>query len=148
MDEAVGPVPPSTVPVACTLGPGDGQASLRRWRRLNESATSSARIVAGTLQVRYQPGPGVQEELTALAASEQTCCSFVSWSVTNSDGQPVLLVSAPAEAPDAVAPIAATVGAADAPTSCPADRAGRASGDNNGKALTSALYLPKLAVHR
>jgi len=110
------------VPVACTLGPGDGQASRRRWRRPDESATSSARIVAGTLQVRYQPGPGVQEELTALAAAEQPCCSFLGWSVTNSDGQLVLLASAPAEAPDAVAPMAATFGAADAPTNCPADR--------------------------
>jgi len=101
--------------VACTLGPDDGQARLRRWQRLNESATSSARVVAGTLQVRYQPGPGVQEELTDLAAAEQTCCSFVSWSAINSDGQPVLLVSAPANAPDAVAPIAAMFGAAEAP---------------------------------
>ncbi len=101
--------------MACTLGPADGLARLRRWQRLNESATSSARVVAGTLQVRYQPGPGVQEELTDLAAAEQTCCSFVSWSVINSDGQPVLLVSAPANARDAVAPITAMFGAAEAP---------------------------------
>jgi hypothetical protein len=115
MDDVVRPAPPSEVPVACTLGPDDGQARLRRWQRLNEAATSSARVVAGTLQVRYQPGPGVQEELTDLAAAEQTCCSFVSWSVINSDGQPVLLVSAPANARDAVAPITAMFGAAEAP---------------------------------
>ena len=98
--------------MACTLGPEHGQARLRRWQRLNGSATPSARVVAGTLEVRYQPGPGVQEELADLAAAEQTCCSFVSWSVINSDGQPVLLVSAPASTPDAVAPIAAMFGAA------------------------------------
>ncbi len=115
MDDVVRPAPPREVPVACTLGPDDGQARLRRWQRLNESATPSARVVAGTLQVRYQPGPGVQEELTDLAAAEQTCCSFISWSVISSDGQPVLLVSAPANAPDAVAPIAAMFGAAEAP---------------------------------
>lgn len=115
MDDVVGPAPASDVPVACTLGPVDGRARLRRWQRLNESAAPSARVVAGDLQVRYQPGPGVQEELADLAAAEQICCSFVSWSVTNSDVQPVLQVSAPAGAPDAVAPIAAMFGAAQAP---------------------------------
>ena len=79
MDDVVRPVPPREVPVACTLGPDDGQARLRRWQLLNESATPSAQVVAGhTLQVRYQPGPGVQEELTDLAAAEQTCHSYVS----------------------------------------------------------------------
>jgi hypothetical protein len=115
MDDVVGPAPASDVPLACTLGPVDGRARLRRWQRLNESAAPSARVVAGVLQVRYQPGPGVQGELADLAAAEQTCCSFVSWSVTNSDGQPVLQVSGPAGAPDAVAPIAAMFGAAQAP---------------------------------
>ncbi len=115
MDSFAVSAPVGDVPVACTLGPDDGRARLRRWQRLNESSTPSARIVAGTLQVRYQPGPGVLEELTDLAAAEQTCCSFVSWSVISSDGQPVLQVSAPAEAPDAVAPIAAMFGAAQAP---------------------------------
>lgn len=71
---------------------------------------------APDLLVRYQPGPGVHEELADLAAAEQTCCSFLSWSVTNNEGQLVLRVSAPAEAPDAVAPIAAMFGAAQAPS--------------------------------
>lgn len=98
------------------LGPNDVRARLRRRQRLNESETPSARVAAGTLQVRYQPGPGVQDELADLAAAEQTCCSFVSWSVTSSDGQPVLQVSAPADAPHAVGPTAAMFGAAQAPT--------------------------------
>ena len=102
--------------MAYTLGPDDGQAELRRWQLLNESATPSAQVVTGsTVQVRYQPGPGVQEELTDLAAAEQTCHSFVSWSVINSDGQPVLRVSTPANALDAVTPIAARFGAAETP---------------------------------
>lgn len=108
--------------MACTLGPNDGRARLRRWQLLNESATPSAQVVAGTLQVRYQPGSGVQEELTDLAAAEQSCCSFVSWSVSISDGHPLLLVTAPADARDAVAPIAAMFGAAEEPASCTAPR--------------------------
>jgi len=54
----------------------------------------------------------VREELERLAAAEQICCSFVAWTVTEIDGQPVLRVSAPPEAPDAVGPVAALFGVA------------------------------------
>ena len=46
-----------------------------------------------------------------MAAAEQTCCAFVTWSVSVVEDHPVLHVRAPAEAPDAVAPIAALFGA-------------------------------------
>jgi hypothetical protein len=51
------------------------------------------------------------EELASLAAAEQSCCSFVTWSVTSIEGRPILYVTAPPETPDAVAPIAAMFGA-------------------------------------
>lgn len=99
------------VPVACTLGPDDGPARLRRWQHLADTAHPSARRDGPHLTVRYEPGPGVQEELEALAAAEAECCSFVDWSVTQNGGVPVLLVTADPETADAVAPIAALFGA-------------------------------------
>lgn len=57
MDDVVGPAPGSDLPVACTLGPDDGRARPRRWQQLNKAATPSARVIAGDLQVSYQPGP-------------------------------------------------------------------------------------------
>ncbi len=61
----------------------------------------------GELQVRYPDAPGVLTQLRALAAAEQTCCAFATWSVTQVEGHPVLTVRAPAGAPEAVEPIAA-----------------------------------------
>jgi MerR family copper efflux transcriptional regulator len=98
------------LPVACTLGPDDGAARMDRWQRLADTATPSARRAEHQLEVRYQPGPGVREELQALAAAEAKCCSFVAWAVTQDGDHPVLHVTADPQTPDDVAPIAALFG--------------------------------------
>ncbi len=100
----------SPLPLACTLGPEDGRSRLMRWQRLHEAAAPVAHLVGGRLEVRYQPGAGVRVELAELAAAEQTCCSFVTWSVSEVQGNPVLHVVAPADTPEAVTPIAALFG--------------------------------------
>jgi len=95
------------VPLACTLGPIDGADRSRRWRQLAAEAAPVARRTEGRLEVRYQPGPGVLAELAALAAAEAECCSFVDWAVTEQAGDPTLVVSAPADQPGNIEPIAA-----------------------------------------
>lgn len=100
------------LPVACNLGPDDGPARLRRWQQLADTANPIALRDGPNLEVRYEPAPGVQEELEALAAAEAECCSFVSWSVTQDGAAPVLLVAADPDTSDAVTPIAALFGAA------------------------------------
>jgi hypothetical protein len=97
------------LPLACTLGPDDGRARSLRWQRLHERATPVARLDGGRLEVRYRPGPGVREELSALADAERSCCSFAEWTVRVVDGEPTLRVTA---APEALAPIAALFRAA------------------------------------
>lgn len=114
MNDGPHPTPRSGLPLACTLGPDDGPARLRRWQRLHETAAPSARLVAGELEVRYQPGHGVREELRSLAAAEQMCCLFILWTVNEDDGQPVLRVTAPPETPRAVELIAVIFGATPA----------------------------------
>jgi len=100
------------LPVACTLGPEDGETRLRRWQQLNQRAAPVSTLHGHQLEVRYRAEPGVAEELAALAAAEQSCCSFVTWSVAVIEDQPVLRVTAPPEAPEAVEPIAAMFGVA------------------------------------
>jgi len=95
------------LPLACTLGPIDGADRSRRWRQLAAEAAPVARRTEGRLEVRYQPGPGVLDELAALAAAEAECCSFVDWAVTEQAGDPTLVVSAPADQPGNIEPIAA-----------------------------------------
>ncbi len=84
----------TSLPVACTLAPDDGSARLRRWQRLSDIAGPRARRAGPLLEVRYQPVPGVREELEELAAAERQCCSFLTWTVTEVDGHPVLRVAA------------------------------------------------------
>ena len=105
--DTVGHVPRTGLPVACTLGPDDGSARLRRWQALAEKGGPSARRSGHRLEVSYQAEPGVRDELEALAAAERECCSFVAWEVSQDGDLPVLRVTADPSDPDAVAPIAA-----------------------------------------
>ena len=91
---------------------------LQRWRQLDQLAAPVATLHAGQIEVRYQAKPGVAAELAALAAAEQLCCSFATWTVAVVEDQAVLRVTAPPEQPEAVDAIAALFGAttADAAT--------------------------------
>jgi hypothetical protein len=73
---------PLGLPLACTLGPDDGAARLRRWQILAEKSPPRAQRSGNMLEVRWQLQAGVKDELEALAAAERQCCSFVSWGVT------------------------------------------------------------------
>lgn len=100
------------LPVACALGPDDGAMRLERWRHLNRLADSVATLRGGQLEVRYRARPGVADELAVLAAAEQECCAFATWTVAVVEDQAVLRVTAPPEHPKAVEPIAEMFGAA------------------------------------
>jgi hypothetical protein len=106
------PARPGELPLACALGPADGAARHRRWQRLADQAAPAARLAGHQLEVRYQPGPGVLDELRSLARAESECCSFVAWAVTEQAGNPVLIVTADPDAPERIGPIAALFGTA------------------------------------
>lgn len=99
--------PRTPLPLACTLGPQDGRDRLRRWQELHRGAPPVSSVRDGVLEVRYPDAPGVLAELRALAAAEQSCCSFVDWSVARVGDDAVLTVRAPAGRLEAVEPIAA-----------------------------------------
>jgi hypothetical protein len=94
----------ATLPLACTLGPDDGATQLQRWRELAARGRPVARRDRHQLEVRFKPG--VSAELRALAAAEQRCCAFLTWTVTDTDGGPVLHVSATPESPDDLTTVA------------------------------------------
>ena len=104
-------VDPRHLPIACTLGPDDGPARMRRWRALVDAAHPIASREGRTLELRFKLGAGVHAELVDLAAAEQECCPFVVWTMTEVDGHPALQVVANPDSPDDVAPIAALFGA-------------------------------------
>ncbi len=100
-------------PVACTLGANDGPARLQRWQHLHQEAAPTIHRTDGELEVRYQPGSEVMDQLQALVADERACCAFVGWAVTEEGGRPVLRVTAPTESPQDIEPIAALLAALD-----------------------------------
>ncbi len=103
------------LPIACTLGPDDGPARLRRWQAVADKGHPVAQRRGHRLEVRYQPEAGVRDELEALAAAERQCCKFVAWDVIQDGQHPVLRVTADPSRPDDVAPIAALFGAREFP---------------------------------
>jgi hypothetical protein len=106
-----GGMAPLGLPLACTLGPDDGAARLRRWQILAEKSPPRAQRSGNMLEVRWQLQAGVKDELEALAAAERQCCSFVSWGVTSEGVDVVLRVTAGENRPSDVVPIAALFGA-------------------------------------
>ncbi len=98
-------------PLACTLGPEDGPARMRRWQALAKKGDPSARRSGHRLEARYQPERGVRDELEALAAAERQCCAFVAWDVSQERDYAVLYVTADPGAPGDLTPIAALFGA-------------------------------------
>lgn len=95
------------LPIACTLGPLDGQERLQRWRALAAHARPIVRRKGHCLEVRYDDRPGVMTELEALVAAESKCCGFVAWRAGLDDGVPCLTVTAKPEDPEAIDAIAA-----------------------------------------
>ncbi len=79
---------------------------MRRWRQPVERSTPTARRMGHELEVRFHPGPGVQDELEALAAAEAQCCAFVAWNVLVDGGRLVLRVTAPEDRPEDIESIA------------------------------------------
>ncbi len=77
---------------------------------LLETADPVASREGRILEVRFKPGPGVLEEVALLAAAEKECCAFVTWTVTEDEGSPVLCVLAKPDSPDDVVSIATLFG--------------------------------------
>ena len=50
--------------------------------------------------MRLQSGPGVPEDLAALAAAEAQCRAFVAWAISLDGGQPVPRVTASEDRPE------------------------------------------------
>lgn len=96
--------------VACTLGPDDGRARMRRWKSLADLAHPVAHRAGGVLRVVYDDLPGVAGELRALAAAERECCSWGDWRVHAEGGGQVLEVEAGPGAEDALAALAGLFG--------------------------------------
>jgi hypothetical protein len=84
-------------PVACSLGQADLAQRADRWQALSSCALSKASRTERGVRLVFGAGPGVADELEALAALERECCAFATWSVRAEGGELALEVSGDGE---------------------------------------------------
>jgi hypothetical protein len=71
--------------VACTLIETDLKTQRERWLALGENFGLGRTETADGLRVRFQYRPAIEEELQALVAVENDCCSWAAWNVERED---------------------------------------------------------------
>lgn len=79
-----------TGPVACTLMPADLAAQVGRWARLIARAMTGRAETPDGVRLSFRSEPGTEDELRALVAAENQCCSWATWTVDTSTGTTVL----------------------------------------------------------
>jgi hypothetical protein len=77
-------------PVACALDPADLADRYSRWEKLMAQAMTGRAEIADGLRLFFRREPGAEERLRALAAVENECCPWATWTVRAESGQIVL----------------------------------------------------------
>jgi MerR family transcriptional regulator, copper efflux regulator len=85
-------------PIACTLDPGAMFARRTDWQQLVAAADHAPISVDGGVTVRFPSDAALAGRVAALAAAEQSCCSFLTFTVRFDHTGTDLTVTAPAEA--------------------------------------------------
>jgi hypothetical protein len=80
----------ATTPVACSLTREGLAEQAGRWERLAARAMTGREETAHGIRISFRPGPGIEEELRALADVESGCCPWAAWTV-QADGTRLVL---------------------------------------------------------
>jgi hypothetical protein len=67
--------------IACTLSDTDLKAQRERWLALGENFGLDREETADGLRLSFRYHPKIEQELEALVAVENKCCSWAAWSV-------------------------------------------------------------------
>lgn len=78
--------------VACTLTATDLKSQRERWRALGENFGLARTETDDGLRLRFRDHPAIEEELHALVAAENECCSWASWTVER-DGDGLVMAA-------------------------------------------------------
>jgi hypothetical protein len=92
---------PADPTVACTLPGADVPGRLEDWQQILAEVTDRAPTADGGLRLALSPAVPL-DELTRLAAAEQDCCTFFSFTITIDHRGVALEVRAPTGATDVV----------------------------------------------
>src|SRR5690242_21869885 len=78
--------------IACTLTSADLAVQAEAWRRLRAASQVGVEELDDGVRLRFRADAGVAAELRRLAAIENECCTWASWSVSLEPGAAVLHV--------------------------------------------------------
>jgi hypothetical protein len=78
--------------VACTLSDTDLKTQRERWINVGTNFGLAREKTDNGLQLTFKDHPAIEQELRALVAVENDCCSWASWSVDRKEG--VLVMAA------------------------------------------------------
>jgi DNA-binding transcriptional MerR regulator len=97
-----GRLAPAEVPVACTLAAADQPERLAEWTELL-ALVEEREPLDGGVRLRFPTGPQLAGRLADLAAREQACCAFFTFTLRPAADAVVLDVTAPEDAAGVVA---------------------------------------------
>ena len=83
--------------VACTLSDTDLKTQRERWINVGTNFGIAREQTDDGLQLTFADHPAVEQELHALVAVENDCCSWASWSVDCEDGILVMVARSKGE---------------------------------------------------
>jgi hypothetical protein len=72
--------------VACTLSDTNLKTQRERWIKVGTNFGIAREQTDDGLRLTFKDHPAVEQELHALVALENDCCSWASWSVDREDG--------------------------------------------------------------
>lgn len=78
--------------VACTLSDTDLKTQRERWLALGDNFGLGRQETADGLRLRFRYHPAIREELGALVAVENECCSWAAWSV-DEEGESLVMAA-------------------------------------------------------
>lgn len=87
----------SAIPVACTLAAADQLDRLQNWQAELDQV-DSRELIPGGMRLHFPASPGLAGRLAELAASEQACCSFLTFAIRPAVTEVVMDVLAPDDA--------------------------------------------------
>jgi hypothetical protein len=78
--------------VACTLSDTDLKSQRERWLALGENFCLGREETSDGLRLDFRAHPAIREELEALVAVENECCSWAAWRVEDQNDTLVMAV--------------------------------------------------------
>lgn len=82
-------------PIACSLAGSDLERRFAELRRFGAEALTARSCDQDGHRLWFRKSPGAEARLRSIVAAEEECCSFLSFSLTEIDGQLELRIASP-----------------------------------------------------